>query len=312
MALRVAEAPQLAQGLAADAKIVGLVLPLLPPEAANATDAMGPTLAASPAHESFSLAAVAHELSWQTAMAELLSLVRLEGVAAVDSAAAQAATANAIEMLLASAIGEDPAGATAAAEPRPAERQPEHDDGFRPSTPAFVDAAFGDSIGVSVLSLQNKDLFGFDAIKEAPSAQAAGLDGGTRQVIDYDLFGLEGAQVSAGLTKVNVPIVVGGVGGGGDPIDPAGIGGNPDNGKILAGLLKLDAGQQNITMDLKAVLAKADDTQSLVVRGDGDDHLKLVGDWMLVSENTDKSVSVFAHSDTGTTVTADHVEVILA
>jgi hypothetical protein len=314
MALRIAEAPQLAQGLATDAKIVGLVLPLLPPDVANATDAMGPTLAASPAHESFGLAAVAHELSWQSAMAELLSLVRIEGAAAIDSAAAKAASANAIELLLASATSEDPAGAAAAAEPqRPAERQPEHDDGFRPSMPVFVDTAFG-NLGVSVLSLQNKDLFGFDAIKEASPAQTADLDGAARPVIDYDLFGSEGAQGLAGITKVNVPIVVGGIGGG-DPVDGPGaasIGGIPDNGKTLAGLLKLDAGEQNITMDLKAVLGKADDTQSLVVRGDGDDHLKLVGDWVLVSENTEKSVSVYAHSDSGTTVTADHVEVVLA
>lgn len=314
MALRVAEAPQLAQGLASDAKTVGLVLPLLPPGAIDAAD-MAPTLAAGPAHESFSLAAVANELSFQSAMAELLSMVRLEGAAAVDSAAMQAASANAAELLLASANGEDGASVSAPQPQHASQEQPPQPeaDGLRSATPVFVDAAFG-NIGLTVLSLQNKDLFGFDGIKEAFPPQTAGLDSEPRAVIDYDLFGSDGANgsVAASISKIGDPA---GIGGGTTiPIDSgtASIGGNPDNGKTLAGIMKLAVGEQSITLDLQGVLAKADDAHNLVVRGDGDDHLKLVGDWVLVSENAEENVSVYAHSDSGTTVTAEHVEVVLA
>ncbi|HKY95364.1 MAG TPA: hypothetical protein VJL84_08660 [Kiloniellales bacterium] len=320
LALRVAEAPQLAQGLASDPKIVGLVLPLLLPEPVDAAGPVGATAAASPAHEPFSLSAVAHELSWQSAMAELLAMVRLEGAAAVDSAAAKAASANVYELLLASATAEDSAP-VAATEPQQAvEGQPEQHRSVA-TTPDFVDHAFG-NIGVSVLSLQNKDLFGFELGKDAPSAQTADLDGAARQVIDYDLFGAEGAQGISSLSKAGNPIVVGSVGG--EPIDPgdgeddpgtASIGNGaslPSGGNYLPGMVKLMQGQQNVTMDLDAVLARADASHSLLVRGDGDDKLNLVGDWFLVSEDPAKSVSVYAHNESSAMVTAEQVEVILA
>ena len=316
LALRVAEAPQLAQALAPDESVAGFVLPLLPTAVA---DAVTSSLAA-PAHEAFSLAAVAHELSWQSAMAELLSLVRLEGAVAIDSAAAKAASANAIELLLASATGDDPGIALVAhPQPQPAARAPDQHDGLHGGPPDFTDSSFG-NLGVSVLSLQNKDLFGFDGVKEQAAAQTADFLGDSRPVIDYDLFGADGGQGIASAAPHD-PIVVGGVGSSSVPIDTEDPGnggaiiggaGDPDTGKVLAGLLKLDAGQQNITLDLKGVLDKADDSNSLVVRGDGDDRLKLVGDWMLVSETPEKSVAVYAHHDSGTTVTADHVEVVLA
>src|SRR5690606_37325559 len=109
---------------------------------------------------------------------------------------------------------------------------------------------------------------------------------------------------AAGVT----PLEQGGVGSGGGPA----IGGIVGNGDPVPGFIKLAEGPNNVTMDLKTVLQNADGSSSLLVRGDGDDKLKLVGDWFLVSEDPGKSVAVYAHNDSHATVTADHLEVILA
>jgi len=311
LSLRVAEAPQLAQGLASESKVVGLVLPLLPAEvSAEALGAtLGATLAAG-ANEAFSLSALAHELSWQTAMAELLAMVRLEGVAAVDAAAAQAASAHALELLLAASTEE--AAPLLRSEP-PTNESTSEQANLR-SAAAFVDTPFGDA-GVSVLSLQNKDLFGFEVEKPAPPALAAEFDQGSRQGIDFDLFGTEGGTAVISLSK-NDP----GAGSGGlTPLEHgsgsaggAVIGGIAGNGDPPQGVIKLAEGPNNVTMDLDAVLQNANGSDSLLVRGDGDDKLKLIGDWFLVSEDPTKSMAVYAHSDSNATVTADHIEVILA
>jgi len=292
--LRVAEAPQLAQGLAADAAAVGFALPPLQPEVG--------------AGEAFSLATLAHELSWQSAMAELLSLVRLEGLAAVHAAAAQSAPLPALGLLLAPSSVDQ---AARAVEPQAVERQAEPEG--RTAAPGFVDSGFGNP-GVSVLSLQNKDLFGAEDLTLAEPTLAADFDPVGRPVIDYDLFGSQDGGILTSVSKIDNPIV------GTGALLPTGleqggsgvIGAAAGNDGPMPGFIKLAEGRNDVTLSLEGVLKSADESHSLLIRGDGDDNLKLVGDWVLVSEDPANSVSVYAHADSGATVTADHVEVILA
>jgi hypothetical protein len=309
LALRVAEAPQLAQGLASDAKIIGLVLPLPLPE--SSADALDPVLGANPPNQSL-LGSLAQELSWQSAMAELLALVRVEGMAAAGAAAAAAGSqASGLELLL--AVSPSELGVEAGLHPE----SQLHRVTLKPAPPTFVDGSFGD-VDASVLSLQDKDLFGLESNPAGADDRAAGLlPVDTGEDLDIDLFG---ASISQGLTTLsridssradpgtNVPID--------DDISTSASitnSGTEPLQQYASGLITLDKGSaKTVKLDLNAALKNAGEDNSLTVRGDGDDTLTLVGDWFLVSQDPVNSVSVYAYADSPVSVVADNVEVVLA
>jgi hypothetical protein len=308
LALRVAEAPQLAQGLAPDAKFVGLVLPLPLPE--SSVDALDSAIAANPLSQPL-LGSLAQELSWQSAMAELLALVRVEGIAAAAGPATAGASAAALELLLVSSTSE--LGIEAGLQPDPTP----HGTALKPETPGFVDAAFG-NVDASVLSLQDKDLFGLESRPSGTEFRAAGLPFEGSEGLDFDLFGGRGpGQSLISISKIDNPIVDpgtlvptnGGVGGTSASISNSG---SPSLENGILGYIALDKGAATMKLDLDAALKNVDDANSLTVRGDGDDQLVLVGDWVLVSEDPVKSVSVYAYADQPVSVVADNVEVVLA
>jgi hypothetical protein len=300
LALRVAEAPQLAQGLASDARMVGLVLPLPIPD--SSVDVLDPTLSADPG------SSLAQELSWQSAMAELLALVRLEGQAAAELPTAGAGAANALEMLLANSTPE--LGLESGEQPAPAQSN-----GLRPVTPGFVETAFGNADD-SALSLQDKDLFGLQSEATGPDYRSAGLGADAVRGLDIDLFGAEEGATLTSISKANVPIVDPGTivpidGGAGSAASISNSGTEPLENSA-PGLVTLDKGAAVMELDLNAALKNADDANNLTIQGDGDDKLVLVGDWFLVSEDPVKSVSVYAYTDSPVSVVADNVEVVLA
>ena len=311
LALRVAEAPQLVQGLASDAKIIGLVLPI--PD--QSVETLDPTLGTNPGNGPL-LHSLSLELSWQSAMAELLTLVRLEGLAEADAPATMAGGANALELLLASSTAE--LAASDSDQPAP----PEQANALRPTTPDFVDAAFGD-LAPSVLSLQDRDLFGLESAPQHADDRADLLGVESGQSLDIDLFG--GSQgTTTGLTsisKTNNPAAATTSGvleptgtddGGGAAAAGISPGGTPGNAIFIPGFVKLGSGAMEVLIDQQIALENADAANNLSVFGDGDDIVELVGDWVLVSEDPVKSVSVYAYTDASVSVVAHNVEVVLA